>query len=135
MEGIRPGLIIAGWLVMLASAIANGTLGEYVFKPRWGEYGAHVYKTMVGVVVAVAISWFYASWTVGPHWKTAAWTAGISWLMLTVGFEFIFGHYVMHHPWERLIADYRIWRGRLWPVLLAALLLAPVVLGLMVNGG
>jgi len=133
MEAIRPGMILAGWLIMLVFAIVNGTIGEVVFKPRWGEYAAHVYKTAAAVAVTVLISWQYSGWTAGPMWETAAWSAGVSWLVLTVAFEFVFGHYIMGHAWEKLIADYRIWKGRLWPVLLAVLLLAPLVTGYVIN--
>jgi hypothetical protein len=31
-------------------------------------------------------------------------------------FEFLVGHYVMGHPWSRLLHDYNILAGRLWGV-------------------
>jgi hypothetical protein len=54
---------------------------------------------------------------------------GALWVGLTVAFEFGFGHYVMGAPWEVLLADYDILRGRLWPLVLAANLVAPLLAG------
>ena len=39
---------------------------------------------------------------------------GCIWLMLTPSFEFLFGHYVMGHPWSRLLYDYDLFAGRVW---------------------
>lgn len=36
---------------------------------------------------------------------------GCIWLMLTPSFEFLFGHYVMGHPWSRLLYDYNLFAG------------------------
>jgi hypothetical protein len=47
------------------------------------------------------------------------------WLILTVGFEFIFGHYVAGHSWERLLADYNLGQGRIWVLVLVTTFLAP----------
>lgn len=35
----------------------------------------------------------------------------------------------MAHPWSRLLADYDLAAGRLWPLVLLALLLMPVLTG------
>ena len=48
--------------------------------------------------------------------------AGIMWVALTVAFEFLAGHYVFGNSWKRLTADYNVFRGRIWIlVLLTAL--------------
>ena len=53
---------------------------------------------------------------------------GLTWLALTISFEFLFGHYVMGHPWERLRHDYHLSAGRLWVPVLAWITLSPLVL-------
>lgn len=57
------------------------------------------------------------------------WAIGLFWLVLTVCFEFLFGHYVAGHPWERLLADYNLLAGRLWVLILATLLFTPALAG------
>ena len=49
------------------------------------------------------------------------------WLALTVAFEFLFGHYVMGHPWSRLFHDYNLLEGRLWVLVLVWTFIAPYV--------
>ena len=48
------------------------------------------------------------------------------WVAPTVGFEFLAGHYVFGNGWERLIADYNVFRGRIWILVLAANIFAPL---------
>jgi hypothetical protein len=47
------------------------------------------------------------------------------WLCLTVGFEFTFGHYVDRKSWTELLANYNLFDGHLWPLVLASLVCAP----------
>ena len=47
---------------------------------------------------------------------------------MTVVFEFIFGHYVMEHPWSKLFHDYNLLAGRVWLLLLLWTTLAPYIL-------
>jgi len=57
----------------------------------------------------------------------AALRVGAIWVALTVAFEFGFGHYVEHTPWQTLLADYDVTNGRTWLVVPAWTLLAPAV--------
>jgi hypothetical protein len=52
---------------------------------------------------------------------------GVTWLVLTVAFEFLFGHYVAHHSWSRLLHDYNIVEGRIWLLVLVWITFAPLV--------
>jgi len=52
---------------------------------------------------------------------------GAGWVICTVLFEFVFGHYVMNHPWEKLLADYNVFRGRTWVLVLLAEFFSPVL--------
>ena len=59
--------------------------------------------------------------------RREAWMLGALWLLLTVAFEFGFGHYVVGHPWRRLFADYELLAGRVWLLFLICVLLGPRV--------
>lgn len=54
---------------------------------------------------------------------------GLFWTLLTIAFEFGFGHFVVGHPWSRLFQDYNLAAGRVWIFVLLTLLIAPVILG------
>jgi hypothetical protein len=46
-----------------------------------------------------------------------------------VGFEFRFGHYVMGRSWSRLLADYNLFAGRVWVLVLLTVLCMPLIAG------
>lgn len=48
--------------------------------------------------------------------------------MLTVAFEFGFGHYVAGHSWDKLLADYNLLRGRVWSLFLVWIAVMPYVI-------
>jgi hypothetical protein len=60
---------------------------------------------------------------------------GLLWLVLTVAFEFDFFHSVGGKPWDVLLADYNILRGRLWILVLATVLLGPILVGTTLGWG
>ena len=43
---------------------------------------------------------------------------GALWLVLTLAFEFLVGHYLFHKPWAVLLEGYDVSRGRIWPAVL-----------------
>ena len=47
------------------------------------------------------------------------------WLVMTVAFEFLFGHYVTGHSWTWLLRDYDLSAGRVWLVLLVWITVSP----------
>lgn len=53
------------------------------------------------------------------------WLVGGMWLLLTVLFEFLFGHYVMGDPWAKLLEAYNILKGNLWLLVLLVTAAAP----------
>lgn len=53
---------------------------------------------------------------------------GLMWLLLTVGFEFLFFHYIAGKPWEELLNDYNLAQGRLWVLVLLTLAIGPALI-------
>jgi hypothetical protein len=51
----------------------------------------------------------------------------LTWLVLTVIFEFLFGHFVMGHPWSSLFHDYNLLAGRVWVLVLIWIAAAPSI--------
>jgi hypothetical protein len=58
---------------------------------------------------------------------------GALWVVLTVSFEFIFSHYVVGHSWNALLADYNIFKGRVWSLVLLASFFAPLLIGSIIK--
>ena len=114
------------WLGMVIIAIINGVIRDALYGKRFSELTAHQISTFTLIV----LSGLYL-WLLGLAWKipspTQAITIGLIWLALTMAFEFLFGHYVMKHPWTRLLHDYNILKGRIWILVLLWITIAPYV--------
>lgn len=50
---------------------------------------------------------------------------GLIGLVMTIIFETGLGHYVLGNPWSQVFRDYNILEGRVWPLFLLWLALAP----------
>ena len=133
MESINYLLAFILWLGMALFAIANGYIGETYVTPKLGNYGSHTYKTLSFIPIIFLVSWFYALQTRGELWLTSALFVSCFWIGLTILFEFFFGHYVLGNSWEVLIADYRIWQGRLWLLILISEVIAPLTMAWLIN--
>ena len=58
---------------------------------------------------------------------------GIFGTVLTIAFECLFGRYAMGVFWKLLFADYNVFQGSLWPLVLMVTLLGPVLAWKMRN--
>jgi hypothetical protein len=133
--------VLGVWLLMLVIAVGNGVVRVVCWEPWLGAYPAHLVSTVIACAVFVALIWFLLPWVFAQAAGRAMpgagrrvyvlplWAVGVSWLLLTVAFEFLAGHYLFGHPWQKLFADYNIRQGRVWLVILAVLLFAPVGVG------
>ena len=116
------------WFLLAILAIITGTIRTYLILPYVGEHAAHI----IGTLLFLAIQFFVIFFFIKKVQVSAAkdlLIIGIFWIVLTVIFEFIFGHYVMNHSWEKLFADYNIFNGRLWSLVLLNNLAAPLIIG------
>jgi len=114
------------WLGLVVIAIINGAIRERGYKKFAGELRAHQISTLTGIIL-----FGLCVWILSLIWKiqsaNQAMTIGLIWLALTVAFEFLFGHYVMKHPWSKLLQDYNILKGRLWSLVLIWITIAPYI--------
>ena len=106
-----------GWLGLVLLAIINGTLREKGYARLMSELAAHQLSTATALLIFSA--YLFMLTRIWPIETLAQGIAiGAIWLLLTVLFEFGFGHYVMGNSWERLFQDYNLRRGRIWLLLL-----------------
>lgn len=133
MEGagrkVNLPLALLFWAVMVVIAIINGIIGEKLIKGLAGDYTAHLYKTFFIITVIFVFSRVYLKKAAagGASIYSSALSAGLTWLACSLTFEFLAGHYIFGFPWDKLTADYRIWRGRLWSLVLASEVIAPLL--------
>ena len=100
----------------------SGGIRDTFVRPRFGSIAAEVFGF---VVLGAAI--LAAAFNVMPKWVHSPASLAALWLAMTVGFEFLFFHYIGGHSWGELIDAYRFWKGRLWVCVLLTLGLAPFI--------
>ena len=114
------------WPVLAVVAIANGMLREASYARWMTEPTSHRLSTLIAVLATGAVV-FLASRRWPIRSEESAWRIGLAWLALTIAFEWLFGHFVAGHSWQRLLADYDLSAGRVWPLFLLWILLMPVL--------
>jgi hypothetical protein len=105
--------------------ILNGILRVTTYGKWMSEMRAHQLSSLTGIVLFSAAVYILHLFQPMESLNQAL-LIGISWFLLTVLFEFGFGHFVMKHPWEKLFYDYRLDKGRLWLLVLVWILVLPL---------
>jgi hypothetical protein len=116
------------WLALAALAIVNGILRNAVYRPVVGDLLAHHLSSVIFMTVILIVTYLFLRNT-PPIPEEESWNVGAVWVIATVAFEFIFGHYVFGNSWAKLFADYNLFAGRIWSLVLLAMLSAPYVVG------
>lgn len=112
------------WFVLAVVAVINGLVREATYGQLVGELAAHRISTITAILASGAVVWIASrAWPLDSAPRALA--VGALWLVSTVSFEFVFGHYVAGHDWGRLLRDYDVSGGRLWPLFLLWLFALP----------
>ncbi len=118
---------ILAWFPMILIAIANGLFREKILRSRLNELQAHQASSVTMIVLLGMYFWIlFKIWF--PASANQTLVIGLIWLVLTIIFEFLFGHYVAGHSWDRLLQDYNILKGRIWIFVLIWMLIAPYII-------
>ena len=115
------------WILMIPVAIANGTFREYALEPIFSDLTAHQLSVVTGSVAFLTLVYLMLRDVIPHETDTTLFAIGVAWVLGTILFELGFGHYVMGNDWERLLHDYNVAEDRLWPVVLAVVMLAPLI--------
>lgn len=121
------GNLLLAWCGMMVMAIGNGLVRERWLAPRFSPLTAHQCSTLLLLALLTLYSrLLLLIWP--PVDQAEAWKIGMSWMLLTLVFECGFGRLVAGRSWRSLLAEYNLKAGRLWILVPAWLLLAPLVL-------
>jgi hypothetical protein len=115
------------WLGILVLASGNGAVRDLVLAPRLGDPLARAISTLVLCGLILLVTWRSIRW-IGPRSRRDALIVGLLWLVLTLAFEFLAGHYLFGKTWATLLEDYDLSRGRIWLLALLTTFAAPLLL-------
>jgi hypothetical protein len=115
---------IVVWLVLLVIASVNGAVRELLLIPRIGAAAGRAVSSLLLSAFILGVTWLTIEW-IGPSSSRDAWRVGVLWVVLTLAFEFLGGHYLFGSPWPNLLADYNLFQGRIWVLVLIVTAIAP----------
>ena len=120
-------IAIGAWFLFMVLAIINAGLRNQVYKPRVGDLRAHQISTIIFIALILITTYTLLRRSDLELSDSEALFVGILWLVSTIAFEFIAGHYVFGNSWEKLFSDYNILKGRIWSLVLLTIFFAPYI--------
>lgn len=115
---------IVCWFGLVILAILNGAVREKIYGQSMAELSAHQLSTLIGLII-FGIYVFIITGIFRLESSRQALLIGAIWVVMTIVFEFVFGHFIMGHSWARLFHDYNLLKGRLWILVLIWTLISP----------
>lgn len=114
------------WLVFLVVEFLHGTLRVSFLVPRVGDLPSRQIGVFTGSLLILAVVYFFIPWFGHLSTRTLL-KIGVVWLILTVLFEFAMGIFLFHFPLSRMLEDYNVPKGGLFPLALVFLLFSPLL--------
>lgn len=122
------------WLLEIAlSGINYFILMNRVYSPRFGDRRAHQIGMVTRIVYIFPFAYFLVKY---GHADSASdfLLAGTYWLVMVLTFEWI-GSFIIRRPVREILEGWHIERGYMWPYVLLAYFLSPLIVGLLLNPG
>ena len=119
--------VFTTWALFIPVAIANGITRDLVYKPWVGDLAAHQISTIIAISAFITLVYFLRKSDFKDMTGLRLFIIGLVWVFMTIIFEFGFGFYVDKIPFEKLLADYNILKGRVWSLMLITELFTPII--------
>jgi NADH:ubiquinone oxidoreductase subunit 6 (subunit J) len=120
---------IVVWFLFAVIAVINGAIRNSTYQKWVGDLYAHQISTIIFILLVLAVMYLFFNFSGFPYTNKDLWVIGFSWLIATIIFEFVFGHYVFGNSWEKLLTDYNLLKGRIWSLVLLFTLIGPWLVG------
>lgn len=114
------------WLLFMPIAIINGIVREATYKHFVGDLTAHQISTVIASMAFITSAYFMLSESIKNIKVKVLLLIGLLWTIMTITFEFVFGHYVDNVSWRTLLVDYNIFHGRIWSIFLIIIFFTPL---------
>ena len=120
-------VLFGTWFLFMILAIVNAGIRNGVYKPIVGDLLAHQISTVIFIVLILFVTYIIFRFITIKLTDNETLLMGFLWLVFTMAFEFLAGHYIFGNSWEKIFADYNILKGRIWSLVLVTLFFAPYI--------
>lgn len=117
--------VLSVWLLLAVLMTANGALREFALKAMMSAGTAELVSAILGIAIILTVAFFLLRSPPGYPLLSLAFVSALL-IGLTLAFEFGLGA-LNGKSLGEMLADYRFWEGRLWPLVLLAVAAAPFV--------
>lgn len=127
----RPFLAVAFrvWLTeILISGFNYFVLMGLIYEPAWGELRAHQIGMTTRIVYIFILAWLLQRYN--PHHDERDLVhVGILWFLSALVFEWAGSLLIQRRPVDEILVGWQVWKGYMWPYVLATYLLANSLVG------
>ena len=120
--------ILTVWLLLAVLMSANGVFRETILRTSLGDRPTDLLSAALGITLILVVTAFGFRPLVGLPLARLL-TASLLLVGLTVAFEIVMGRFVDHKSWAEPAGNYALWRGKLWPLVLAVVAISPILWG------
>lgn len=114
------------WFVIAVLAVANGIFRETVLVSNLGQSIALPVSGMLLSLIVFIVT--YLSFSLfGKHSAPTYFLIGLQWVVMTLLFEVLFGHYIMGRSWSDILQVFNIIKGNLFILVLIVSLFSPLL--------
>ena len=112
------------WFVIVIAAILNGTFREKILVPVIGSSMALPVSGILLAVLVFLVAFMLVS-SIGSSETKVYILLGLFWVLLTLSFEFLFGHFIVGRSWHEIMQVFNVKKGDLFIVVLAITGISP----------
>jgi len=112
------------WFVLMAAETLNGLWRAKVLALWIGDAAARDVSVFTGSIVILLVTFVCIGWIPAQRVRTLL-LIGMSWVLLTIAYEFTLRYFAFDRPLGDIASDFDLWHGRLLPIGLVVLSLAP----------
>lgn len=117
--------LLGAWLLLAVLMPLNGALREFGLKRVLDSPAAELLSAALGIAIILIVT--HAVFRIAPETPNKAlWQMSFVLITLTIKYELAVG-VLGGQSWREMAANYAIWRGRPWPLVLLTLGLTPFI--------
>jgi hypothetical protein len=118
---IKAALI---WLGIACLAVGNGLVRENIIAPKLGASVALPLSGLMLSITVFAVTYFSFGF-IGIRKPSTYFLIGAQWVLMTLAFELLFGHFVSGKSWSALFQTFNVAKGDLFTLVLVVSFLSP----------
>jgi len=118
---------VGTWFLFMVLAIINAGVRNGVYKPLLGDLRAHQLSTLIFLALLLLVTYLVLRFSHLQLTDTDAFLMGTIWMIATLCFEFLAGHFVFGNSWDLIFHDYNILQGRIWILVPLTTFVAPYI--------